>query len=117
DARGTISRLMGLFGAISREVTYIRSITRSLAGLRSVTPDSAHTIVDEVEARARHLPDNIAFHYLDRTMSYRELDRAANRVARWARGQGIGHGDAVALLMENRPEYVATWLGLLKVGA
>ncbi|HWD29166.1 MAG TPA: long-chain-acyl-CoA synthetase [Rhizomicrobium sp.] len=108
---------MGLFGAISREATYITSIGRSLAGLRKVTPDSPHTIVDEVEARARHMPDNVAFHYLDGTMNYRELDRAANRVARWARGQNIGRGDAVALLMENRPEYVATWLGLLKVGA
>ena len=108
---------MGLIGAISRETTYIRSIGRSLLSLRSVTPDSPHTIVDEVAARARAMPGNIAFHYLDRTMTFLELERAANRVARWARDRGIGRGDAVALLMENRPEYVATWLGLLKVGA
>ena len=31
---------MGLFGAISREATYITSIGRSLASLRHVTPDS-----------------------------------------------------------------------------
>lgn len=29
---------------------------------------------------------------------------------------GFKHGDKVALLMENRPEFVATWLGLSKLG-
>jgi fatty-acyl-CoA synthase len=108
---------MGLFGAISREATYITTIGRTLLSLRAVTPDSPHTIVDEVEARARDVPGNVVFHFLDRTMTFLELERAANRVARWARENGVGRGDAVALLMENRPEYVATWLGLLKVGA
>ena len=30
---------------------------------------------------------------------------------------GIGRGTPVALLMENRPDYIAAWLGLFKVGA
>ncbi|HEY0107824.1 MAG TPA: long-chain-acyl-CoA synthetase [Rhizomicrobium sp.] len=108
---------MGLFGALSREATYISAIARTLLSLRGVTPQSPHTVVDIVEAQARATPHNIAFHYLDRTMSYAALDAHANRVARWAHANGIGRGDAVALLMENRPEYVATWLGLLKAGA
>jgi fatty-acyl-CoA synthase len=37
-------------------------------------------------------------------------------VAHWARGQGLGCGDAVALLMENRPEHLVVWAGLAKVG-
>ena len=41
----------------------------------------------------------------------------ANRIAHWARQNGVRRGDAVALLMENRPDYVAAWLGLLKAGA
>ena len=34
--------------------------------------------------------------------------RCANRVAK---------GEVVALLMENRPEYLMAWLGLVKTGA
>jgi fatty-acyl-CoA synthase len=30
--------------------------------------------------------------------------------------QGIGKGDVVALLMTNRPEYVAVWLGIVRTG-
>ena len=29
---------------------------------------------------------------------------------------GFKHGDSVALLLDNRPEYVALWLGLAKIG-
>ncbi|MEI9996193.1 MAG: long-chain-acyl-CoA synthetase [Rhizomicrobium sp.] len=108
---------MGLLSALSREAIYISAIGRTLFSLRGVTPDSPHTIVDIVEAQARATPDNAAFHFLERRMSYAALDAHADRVAHWARQVGIGRGDAVALLMENRPEYVATWLGLLKVGA
>jgi fatty-acyl-CoA synthase len=108
---------MGLIGAVSREATYITAITRTLYGLRAVKPDSPHTIVDVVEAQARAVPGNVVFHYLDRTMTFAALNAGADRVAHWAVQSGVKPGDVVALLMENRPEYVMTWLGLLKAGA
>ncbi|MGZ5924750.1 MAG: AMP-binding protein, partial [Rhizomicrobium sp.] len=112
-----IFRPMGLFDGLARESTYISAIARTLFGMRGVKPDSPHTIVDIVEAQARKTPDAVAFYYLDSTMSYAALDGAANRIAHWARQNGVRRGDAVALLMENRPDYVAAWLGLLKAGA
>ncbi|HEY2885875.1 MAG TPA: long-chain-acyl-CoA synthetase [Rhizomicrobium sp.] len=108
---------MGLFDAAAREYTYISAITRTLIGMRDVKPESAHTIVDVVEAQARTTPDAVAFYYLDSTMSYAALNAAADRIAHWARTNGIQRGEAVALLMENRPDYIVAWLGLLKAGA
>jgi fatty-acyl-CoA synthase len=108
---------MGLFDAISREAVYVAGIGRSLSRMRHVKPDSPTTIVDIVQGFADGAPDSPAILYEDRTISYGELNQAANRYAHWAHGQGIGRGDTVALLMENRPEYLSAWLGLLKVGA
>lgn len=39
-----------------------------------------------------------------------------NRIANVFYQQGFKHGDKVGLLMENRPEFVAMWLGLSKLG-
>jgi fatty-acyl-CoA synthase len=50
-------------------------------------------------------------------VSYAELNAQANRVAHWALARGLGRGSVVGLLMENRPEYIAIWMGLAKVGA
>src|ERR1700716_3881016 len=50
------------------------------------------------------------------TLSYRALAARANRYARWALAQGVAKGDTVGLLMPNRPEYMAAWLGITRVG-
>jgi len=39
------------------------------------------------------------------TVTYRELDEAANRAVHWLRGQGLTPGDAFGVLMENNARY------------
>lgn len=39
------------------------------------------------------------------TITYRDLDEAANRIAHWLRAQGLQAGDTIAVLMENSPRY------------
>jgi crotonobetaine/carnitine-CoA ligase len=46
-----------------------------------------------------------------------EMDRASNRLARALRAAGIGHGDRVATLLENRAEQVISFFAALKLGA
>ena len=48
--------------------------------------------------------------------TFGELAARIERYARWAASNRIKPGDRVALLMPNRPEYVAAWLGLTKMG-
>jgi fatty-acyl-CoA synthase len=108
---------MGLSDAIPREATYITSLARTFYRMRHVKPDSAITIADIVEGFARTTPDHDAILYLDRIVSYRAMNDAASRYALWAKAQGVGRGDVVALLMENRPEFLFAWLGMAKIGA
>src|SRR5262249_13051731 len=74
------------------------------------------TAAQFVERHASRQGERAAILYGDRTVSWRELNEGANRYARWARTQGLKKGDVVALLMENRPEYLMAWLGLVKEG-
>jgi fatty-acyl-CoA synthase len=103
--------------ALLREPIYITTLARIFWRLRGVKADSSVTIADIVEMWAQRTPAAPAIVYEDETLTYRALNAGADRYAHWAHGQGIGRGDSVALLMENRPEYVMAWLGLLKVGA
>ena len=67
------------------------------------------------EAAARH-GDRPALISDAETLTYRELDARANRYARWALTGGLAKGEVVCLLMPNRPEYLAIWLGITRVG-
>tara|TARA_R110000824_G_scaffold118960_2_gene271463 strand:- start:83977 stop:85776 length:1800 start_codon:yes stop_codon:yes gene_type:complete len=108
---------MGLFKRIGNEIIYLRAALRSLSRLGDIYKHPDQTYPDMIEALARDKPKNIAIYFEDRKITYREFDEAANRYARWAISQGIGRGDVVALMMENRPEYLIAWLGVLKAGA
>ena len=49
-------------------------------------------------------------------LSYRALAERANRYARWARRENLAKGETVCLLMPNRPEYMAAWIGITSAG-
>ena len=51
------------------------------------------------------------------TLTYGELDSAADRVARGLRSRGTGRGDRVALLLANGLEAVVAIYGVLRAGA
>jgi fatty-acyl-CoA synthase len=107
---------MNLIAAIRREYTYISSVGRTIWMLRLVKPNAPRTIVDIVEDWARKTPQAPALYYLDTVTSYRALDARANAYANWAMSLGLKQGDAVALFMDNRPDFLCAWLGLFKAG-
>jgi fatty-acyl-CoA synthase len=111
------NRETGVIAAIRREYIYLTSIARTLWLLSKIKPGASRSIVDIVERQARLRPHNIAIYYLAQQMSYGELDARANAYANWGLSVGIGRGTPVALLMENRPDYIAAWLGMFKIGA
>ncbi|MEX2249281.1 MAG: AMP-binding protein, partial [Parvibaculum sp.] len=108
---------MGLIKRIGNEITFLRAALRTLKKATAVRENAAHTLADTIEELARTKPNNIAIYFEDRKVTYREYNEAANRYARWAKDQGLGRGDVIALMMENRPEYLVAWLGIIKAGA
>jgi fatty-acyl-CoA synthase len=69
-----------------------------------------------VEELAAQFGDAPALLSDDEILSFRALTQRANQYARWALAQRIQKGDAVCLLMANRLEYMAVWLGITRVG-
>jgi amino acid adenylation domain-containing protein len=72
-----------------------------------------HHLFEEQVIRA---PDAIAASLYDREISYRELDRQANRIARYLQDLGVKPDTPVGLCLERSPEMLAGLLGILKAG-
>lgn len=107
---------MGFINNLKRDWTTLSGLRTLLANGADINPDSLHVVADDLEASVDRHKANIAFRFEGQIMTYGELDVLANQVAHWALGQGLKAGDAIALFMENRPEYVAVWYGLSKIG-
>ena len=81
-----------------------------------IEADPRRLFADLVEDWAKRQPDRPALIAEAETFSYRALAERINRYARWALSAGIEAGDTVCLVMPSRPDYLAAWLGITKVG-
>lgn len=84
------------------------------------------TSTDEVGKRTIHgvLKEKVEqyghrefFYFKDQVFSYVDLDRESDKVAAGLQAQGVVKGDKVAIVMDNRPEFLFLWFGLSKLGA
>ncbi|MEV7796361.1 amino acid adenylation domain-containing protein, partial [Streptomyces sp. NPDC087512] len=69
------------------------------------------------EAQAARTPDAPAVRYAGTELSYAELNRRANRLARLLAERGIGPEDRVALMLPRSSDLVVAVLAVLKAGA
>ena len=68
-------------------------------------------------AQVARAPEAVALTFEGRSLSYGELDEAANRLAHLLAGQGAGPGESVALLVPRSAEAIVSILAVLKTGA
>jgi fatty-acyl-CoA synthase len=90
---------------------------RALELIARLDADPARTLPIAIDGLAQRFGDAPALISERETLSFAALADRARRYARWALSEGVGKGDVVALLMPNRPEYMAVWLGLTRIGA
>src|SRR3712207_3139137 len=100
---------MGFGARLAREGRYLKGLLRTLGKVRSVKPDSPNLACDDWEAPVDKHAARTAVVAEGRSYTYAEYDALANRFAHWARDQGITRGQAVAIFLPNRAEYVAAW--------
>ncbi|WEH34008.1 amino acid adenylation domain-containing protein [Streptomyces sp. AM 4-1-1] len=83
----------------------------------SVEVPADATLPGLIAAQTTRTPDAVAVDFEGTTLTYAELDRAAERVAGRLRAEGVGPGALVAVSADRSPELVAGLLGVLKSGA
>jgi len=89
---------------------------RALELTASIARQPNRILPHVIAERAAELGETPALLSDRECFSYRELQQRINQYARWALAQGIERGECVCLLMPNRPEYLAIWLGISSVG-
>jgi len=71
------------------------------------------TVIEEIAVQSGNRPALLS----DReSLTYEALTARSHQYARWALSQGLAKGDVVGLIMTNRPEYFAIWLGITSIG-
>jgi long-chain acyl-CoA synthetase len=72
------------------------------------------TIIDH---GALYFKDKIALAYGQNQYTYGALKSATDRIAFYLKDRGVGRGDRIAIFMPNRPEWVAAYYAIVRLGA
>lgn len=92
-------------------------MARVIPHLPRVLPSSNWNLALLLERQASKRGERLAVLFEDRTYTWREVDQEVNRTARAFLNLGIGRGDTVALLMDNRPEFLFAITALNRIRA
>ncbi len=100
----------------SRPPSANKAWLRALERTREVRRASTHTLAVAVELAAETQGEAPALVGETESFTYAGLAGRLRAYARWALAAGLTGGETVALLAPNRPEYLACWLGVTRVG-
>jgi fatty-acyl-CoA synthase len=107
---------MEFFERLKADLICLGDSIRALRYTTHIAKNPTRVFPQLVEELAEKYGDAPALLSDRETYSYRELGARSNRYARWALAQGIAKGDTICLLMPNRPEFLAVWLGVTRIG-
>jgi long-chain acyl-CoA synthetase len=83
----------------------------------SLYPYPEKTLLDYLDALARDEPSRPALLFKGAEVSYDQLQRESNAFAAALAALGVRHGDRVALILPNCPQFFVAEIGAWKVGA
>jgi fatty-acyl-CoA synthase len=89
---------------------------RALEMTAPIASNPDRTLPDAIDAIATEFGASSALLSDAECLSFGEFAAQSRRYAHWALRQGIGAGDVVCLAMANCPQYLAIWLGIIRVG-
>ncbi|XP_057302063.1 long-chain fatty acid transport protein 1-like isoform X2 [Hydractinia symbiolongicarpus] len=102
---------------LKRDLRFVRIVAGLEKGIRKAIKHDQLTS-DIFDSTCSKRPNKLAVvsAYDDVKYTFAELRDLVNRIGNIFYDSGYRQGDVVVLFMENRPEYVAFWLGLSKLG-
>jgi fatty-acyl-CoA synthase len=89
---------------------------RALEMTAPIAKNPSRVLPMVIEELGKELGEALALLSDQDQLTYRALAKRMNQYARWASAQGLAKGQAICLLMPNRPEYLAIWLGITRAG-
>ncbi|WP_151737083.1 non-ribosomal peptide synthetase [Paenibacillus tengchongensis] len=129
--RGTIERMIGHFCRILETVAENKNIKLDEIDMLTAeekqmlvygfndtytTYDRAKTIHERFEEQVEKTPDEVAVVFEDKRLTYRQLNKKSNQLARTLRQKGVKAESIVGIMLERSIDMIIAIMGVLKAG-
>lgn len=79
-------------------------------------PNEQTSLIDFFDQNVKNYANNSAFIFMDKSISYAELDTYSRSFAAYLQGLGLAKGTRVAVMMPNLIQYPIALMGILRAG-
>lgn len=111
--------LIGITDVAAKLPQFISKVPNLLSGLKQAylrTPNTPTGLGIAFEKAVKRNPLGLALVFEDQKFSYQALNEWANQIGHYYLSIGAKKGDVITVMIENRPELVATVIALAKIG-
>ncbi|WP_174493811.1 long-chain-acyl-CoA synthetase [Acinetobacter sp. Marseille-Q1623] len=111
--------LIGITDVAARLPQFLSKVPNLLTGLKQAylrTPNTPSGLGLAFERAVKRNPYGDALLFEEQRFSYKELNNWANQIAHYYLSIGASKGDVITVMIENRPELIATVIALAKIG-
>lgn len=111
--------LIGITDVAARLPQFLSKVPNLLTGLKQAylrTPNTPSGLGLAFERAVKRNPYGDALLFEKQRFSYKELNNWANQIAHYYLSIGASKGDVITVMIENRPELIATVIALAKIG-
>ena len=111
--------LIGIADVAAKIPAFISKVPNLLSGLKQAylrTPNTPAGLGIAFEKAVKRNPQGSALLFEDQKYTYQQLNEWANQIGHFYLALGARKGDVIAVMIENRPELIATVIALAKIG-
>ncbi len=111
--------LIGITDVAARLPKFLNKVPNLVSGLKEAylrTPNTPAGLGLAFEKAVKRNPYGDALLFEEQRYSYSDLNDWANQLAHYYLSMGATKGDVIALIVENRPELIASVIALAKIG-
>ena len=108
---------MGFISNARSTITEIIGTGKILGNIHQLLPNGHWSQARLVQEKAEQIPNNMALYYLDERYTWREFNERCNQYSEFFLRQGVGRGDTVAFMMDNRPDFLFIQTALNRIRA
>jgi long-chain acyl-CoA synthetase len=74
------------------------------------------SLVALLDESFRRYADRLAYKFMGKAITFRQVDEASRALAAWLQAQGFAKGDRIAIMMPNVPQYPVAVAAILRAG-
>lgn len=95
---------------------WLKTLEKYNVATEITLPPESYSLIDGFEHNFKEYKDRPAFYFMDKSLSFADLDRDSLHFATYLQSLGLAKGTRVAVMMPNMFQYPITAVGTLRAG-